>query len=96
MEASHFSVACMVVIKMKTFKKVRVIVEFTPAKGSEQSYNVYSVVLIVPLEPDAKDLKAEVRNYWDKLDKHQQWTRLGLQLPKKGELKILAIKKVDD
>lgn len=81
---------------METSKRVRVIVEFTPAKGSKQSYNVYSIVLLVPLEPEVKDLKAEVRNYWDKLDKHQQWTRLGLQLPKQGELKILAIKKVDD
>ena len=81
---------------METSKRVRVIVEFTPAKGSKQSYNVYSIVLLVPLEPEVKDLKAEVRNYWDKLDKHQQWTRLGLELPKQGELKILAIKKVDD
>jgi hypothetical protein len=81
---------------METSKRVRVIVEFTPAKGSKQSYNVYSIVLLVPLEPEVKDLKAEVRNYWDKLDKHQQWTRLGFQLPKQGELKILAIKKVDD
>ena len=81
---------------METSKRVRVIVEFTPAKGSKQSYNVYSIVLLVPLEPEVKDLKAEVRNYWDSLDKHQQWTRLGLELPKQGELKILAIKKVDD
>jgi len=81
---------------MKTSKRVRVIVEFTPAKGSKQSYNVYSIVLLVPLEPEIKDLKAEVRNYWDSLDKHQQWTRLGLELPKQGELEILAIKKVDD
>jgi len=81
---------------METSKRVRVIVEFTPAKGSKQSYNVYSIVLLVPLEPEIKDLKAEVRNYWDSLDKHQQWTRLGLELPKQGELKILAIKKVDD
>ena len=81
---------------MKTSKKVRVIVEFTPAKGSKQSYNVYSVVLIVPLDPDAKDLKAEVKSHWDSLDKHQQWTRLGLELPKQGELKVLAIKTVDD
>ena len=81
---------------METSKRVRVIVEFTPAKGSKQSYNVYSIVLLVPLEPEIKDLKAEVRNYWDSLDKHQQWTRLGLELPKQGELEILAIKKVDD
>lgn len=81
---------------MKISKRVRVIVEFSPAKGSKQSYNVYSIVLLVPLDPDIKDLKAEVRNYWDSLDKHQQWTRLGLELPKQGELKILAIKKVDD
>lgn len=79
---------------MESIRKIRAIVEFSPAKGSNQSYSVYSVVLHISLEEKTENLKQAVSEFWDKLDHHQQWSKVESSLPKNGSLKILAIKEV--
>ena len=80
---------------MEVHKKVRVIVEHTPACNSAAKYKVYSTILIVPIQTKiGKSIKDQTIDFWNLFDKHQQWSFIGHQLPKEGCLSILAIKEV--
>ena len=48
---------------MESIRKIRAIVEFSPAKGSNQSYSVYSVVLHISLEEETENLKQAVSEF---------------------------------
>ena len=82
---------------MKELKKVRIITEFRPTKGSYHKAEIFSATIEFMYENNpydlANDLKKQTHTFWNGLSESQKWGLIDSTLvPKDGILKLLAVK----
>ena len=81
---------------MKVRKNIEVIVEHDLHLKSNEPNQIYGLTLNLDLDDSLKgeDRKKFIMKYWDQMENHIKWSLVEHELPKEGELRILALKSI--
>ena len=81
---------------MKVRKNIEVIVEHDLHCKSNEPNLIYGVNFRLDMDDSLKkeDKKNFIINHWNSMENHIKWSLVEHELPKEGELRILALKSI--